>query len=74
MARRFAQLLRIDQNRQIRNDADYEFLHQLQHGLLLALRERGTLNATQYRQAEEKLKRHRRDRAEKLARKDREGK
>lgn len=42
-------------------DTDSSFLYHLQLGVLLALKERGTLNAMQYRHAEEKLKRQRQE-------------
>ena len=64
--KKFAALQQIDNGRKITPDSDYEFLYQLQTALLLALRERGTLNAMQYRQAEEKLKQQRRNRAKRL--------
>lgn len=69
MRKQFAQLQRIDHDRNITKDTDWEFLYPLQNGLLLALRERGTLNVTQFRQAEEKLRQQRRDRAKKLSHK-----
>ena len=63
MARKFAKLQRIDNNEVITKDTNYPFLYHLQSALLLALKERGRLNAMQYRYAEEKLKQQRRDRA-----------
>ena len=63
MARKFAQLQRIDNNETITQETHFEFLYHLQCAVLLALRERGTLNEMQYRHAEEKLKQQRRDRA-----------
>ena len=70
MARRFAELQRIDDNEAITKETHYEFLYHLQSVMLLALREQGTLNAMQYRHAEEKLKRQRRDRAKKILEKE----
>lgn len=63
MEKKFAHLQRIENDRTITKATDSEFLYHLQHGLLLALMERGTLNAMQYRQAAEKLDRQRRDRS-----------
>ena len=63
MAKKFAKLLRIDNDRQISAETDYEFLYQLQSALLLALRERGRLSHMQHRQAQEKLNQQRRERA-----------
>lgn len=42
---------------------NYEFFYQLQHALLLALREQGRLSPMQYHHAEEHLQKQRRDRA-----------
>lgn len=66
MAKRYATLRRVDNDHKISKDTDYEFLYQLQNSLLLALKEQGRLNAMQYRNAEEKLKRQRRERAKKI--------
>ncbi len=66
MARKFAQLQRIDNDRSIEKETDYEFLYQVQNALLLALQEQGRLNAVQYRYAAEGLRRQRRERAGKL--------
>lgn len=63
MARKFAKLDRIDHNEQITRESNYEFLYQLQHALLLALREQGKLTPMQHHHAEEKLKQQRRERA-----------
>ena len=63
MAKKFAKLDRIEHNEPITMDSNYEFLYQLQHALLLALREQGRLSPMQHRHAEEKLKQQRRDRA-----------
>lgn len=57
MARKkYAQLVRIENNRKITVEAEAEFLHTLQHGLLLALWKEGILDLMQYRQAEQMLK------------------
>ncbi len=66
MARQFAQLQRIDNNEAITKENHYEFLYHLQSAMLLALRERGSLNTMQHRHAEEKLKQQRRDRAKNI--------
>ena len=66
MARQFAELQRIDNNETITKETHYEFLYHLQSAVLLALRERGRLGAMQYRHAEEKLKKQRRDRAKNI--------
>lgn len=58
-----AKLERIEHNKTITRESNYEFLFQLQHALLLALREQGLLSPMQHRHAEEKLKKQRRDRA-----------
>ena len=47
MARLFAQLQRIDNTNVITWENHYEFLYHLQNALLLALRERGRLDAMQ---------------------------
>ena len=56
MKRQFAHLLAIEQDQAIRKDTNSEAWHHLQQGLLLALRDSGTLSATQYRLALEDLK------------------
>lgn len=66
MARQFAELERIDNNEAITKETHYEFLYHLQSAMLLALREQGRLGAMQHRQAEEKLKQQRRDRAKNI--------
>ena len=66
MAKKFAQLQRIDNNEQITMESHYEFLYHLQSAMLLALREQGKLNTMQHRYAEEKLKEQRRNRAKKI--------
>ena len=62
MARKFAKLQRIDNNRVITEKTDDAFLYGLQKALLLALREQGRLNALQYLHGEEALKRQRLER------------
>lgn len=63
MAKKFAKLDRIEHNEPITMESNYEFLYQLQSALLQALREQGMLSPMQYRHAEEKLRKQRRDRA-----------
>lgn len=69
MGKPFASLERIDHNQPITRKANYEFLHNLQSAILLALREQGRLNTMQHRYAEEKLKQQRRDRAKTILQK-----
>ena len=64
-------LQRIENDQRITNDDQYPFLHHLKLALLLALRERGQLNAMQHRYAEEKLDQQRRERAKMLLNKGR---
>ena len=66
MAKHLAALQRIDHNEKITEETHYEFLHQLQITMLLALRERGRLNAMQHRHAEEKLNHQRLIRARRI--------
>lgn len=66
MAKQFAKLHRIENDRRITKETDYEFLYQLQNALLLALKEQGRLSQMQYRHAEERLQAQRRGRARKL--------
>ncbi len=63
MPKKFAKLDRIVHNEPITKENNYEFLHQLQCSLLMALRERGTLSPMQHRHAQERLKQQRRERA-----------
>ena len=51
-----AVLRSVEQDRRITEEQDAEFLFACQRALLLALKETGQLNETQYRYAEEKLK------------------
>ena len=60
MAKKFAVLHSIDNNREITMESDGPFLCQLEDALLLALKERGILNFIQYRFAKEELHRRRR--------------
>ena len=66
MVKRYAQLQRIENDRPITKETDYEFLYTLQNALLLALKEQGRLTQMQYRHAEERLQAQRRERAKKL--------
>ena len=59
MGRKFAKLQSIDHNEVSTSETNEEFHYLLRSALLLALRERGRLNAKQYRYAEEKLKEQR---------------
>ena len=61
MAKQYASLEAIENDRKITKETDNEFLHQLQSGLLLALKERGRLNEMQYRHAQDRLNQQRRD-------------
>lgn len=63
IVKKYAKLDRIEHKEPITKESHYEFLYQLQHALLLALREQGQLSPMQLRHAEEKLKQRRRDRA-----------
>lgn len=66
MALRFARLRRIEGDREIRRDTDDAAWRRIEQGLLLALHQSGTLNAVQYRLAEEALKEQRRERSRRL--------
>ena len=70
MRRQFPELQRIDNNETITKETPYEFLYHLQRALLLALRERGSLNAMQHRHAEEALKHQRCDRGKSILQKE----
>ena len=63
MVKQFAKLQRIDNNEAITEEKYSEFVYHLQLALLLAFREKGQLNAMQYRYAEDQLKQQRRRRA-----------
>ena len=66
MKGKFAQLHHIEQNEKITRESHYEIWYDLEQDLLLALRERGTLNVMQYRLAMERLKQQRCDRTRRL--------
>ena len=66
MALKFSKLINIRENREIRKDGNYDCWYSLEYGLLLALLERGTLTAMQFRMAEEALREQRAERARKL--------
>jgi len=66
MSKRFAELQRIENQECITNDANCAFLYHVQKAILLALKERETLTLIEYRCAEEKLNRQRRDRAKSI--------
>lgn len=51
-----ARLLDIENDREITKEADSQFLFEYQRAVLLTLKDKGVLNETQYRYAEEKLK------------------
>lgn len=63
---KFAELKRIEHNDKITRDSYYDVWYNLELGLLLALRERGTINVMQYHLAMEGLKQQRADRTHKL--------
>ncbi|HIY05885.1 MAG TPA: hypothetical protein H9844_02245 [Candidatus Evtepia faecigallinarum] len=66
MSGEFAWLERIENDHEITRDTDGRFLHRLQSGLLLALKEQGRLSQAQYRYAQEQLDRRYRERARNL--------
>lgn len=66
MAKRYASLEAIENDRKITRETDEAFLHQLQSGLLLALKEQGRLNEMQYRHAQDRLNQQRREWTKKL--------
>ena len=61
--KRFGKLYRIDFNECITSEKHFDYLYHIQLSLLLALKDLGSLDRMQYRQAEEKLKKQRQDRA-----------
>lgn len=65
MSKEFASLERIDNDHKITRDTEDRFLHRLQSGLLLALKEQGRLSQAQYQYAQEQLDRLRRERTRK---------
>ncbi|WP_122789048.1 hypothetical protein [Intestinibacillus sp. Marseille-P6563] len=69
MAKPYASLERIDNNRPITPETDHKFLYRLQSGLLLALKENERLSEPQYRYAQEQLDRQRREQIKKLPQK-----
>ena len=66
MALKFSQLMKIEGDSEIQKDADYDCWYFLEQGLLIALKESGTLNTVQYRMAEEALREQRAERARQL--------
>lgn len=59
-------LLSVENSRNITKEDDSEFFFELQRGVLLTLKENGTLNEMQYRAAEEMLKEQRKELAKSL--------
>ena len=51
-----AQLLGIENDREVTKETDSQFLFEYQRAILLKLKDKGVLNEIQYRYAEEKLK------------------
>ena len=72
MALKFSRLMKIDGEREIRKNEDFDSWYHLELGLLLALKESGTLNAMQYRIAEDALREQRLERAGRLKRGEQE--
>ena len=66
MKGKFAQLHHIKHNERITRDTHYEIWYKLEQALLLALRERGTINVMQYHLAMEGLQQKRVDRTRRL--------
>ncbi len=56
-----AVLRSVENDRRITKEQDHVFLYAYQRAVLLALKEAGRLNETQYRYAEEKLKEQQRE-------------
>ena len=56
MTRKFSQLMRIEHDHKICKDTYYKAYYHIEHGLLLALRESGTLSDMQYRLVIQALK------------------
>ena len=56
-----AVLRSVENDRRITKEQDHAFLYAYQRAVLLALKEAGRLNETQYRYAEEKLKEQQRE-------------
>ena len=63
MERKHPNLNPIEHNEPITMESHYEFLYQLQHALLLAFQEQGSLSPMQLHHAQEALRKQRRDRA-----------
>lgn len=55
MRKKYVSLHHIENDHDITMNTDLAFLHLLQQGLLLAMKEQGHLNEFQYRYAEDKL-------------------
>lgn len=55
----YAKLASIENNREITRISDPDFWYEYQKSILLALKEEGVLNETQYRYADGQLKRQR---------------
>ena len=72
MALKFSKLANIRGDREIQKDTNYDSWYCLEQGLLLALRESGTLFAMEYRMAEEALREQRAERARRLIREESE--
>ena len=66
MALKFAKLKNIVGDQEVRKDTNYDSWYSLEQGLLLALKESGTLNTMQYCMAEEALREQRAERARRL--------
>ena len=62
-------LLKIENERKIRKDTDFEFLYALECGMLQALKEQGRLNEMQFRTAEMNLRQQQRIYRKKLQQK-----
>lgn len=73
MAKQYASLEAIENDRIIKKETDYDFLYQLQRGLLLALKERGRINEMQYCNAQNRLNRQRQKWTRKQQKGGREG-
>ena len=56
MGKRFAVLTKIENDHKITVETDFQFIYHVQHALLLALREKGTISIMQYRQADDALR------------------
>ena len=59
MGKRFAVLTKIEDDHKVTAETDFQFIYHLQHVLLLALKERGTISTMQYRKADEALRKQR---------------